>query len=56
MKFDTAVLRSTLLPQAKYDKIKSQLHFLRDFFCVQKHIFNNMVKDSIIFKQKTWLL
>ena len=30
-KFGTAVLRSTFLPQAKYDKIKPQLYFLRDF-------------------------
>ena len=30
-KFDIVVLRSTFLPQAKYDKIKPQLYFLRDF-------------------------
>ena len=30
-KFGTAVLRSTFLPQAKYDKIKPKLYFLRDF-------------------------
>ena len=53
-KFDTAVLRSSFLPQAKYDKNKPQLNFFAGFFCIllQKHIFNHMVKDSIIFNKK----
>ena len=46
-KIDTAVLRSTFLPQAKYDKIKPQLYFLRDFLHTPAK--THMVKDSIIF-------